>query len=104
MAETVSPMKYWPVIVLAGGVVGAAYVGQYRIEANAQSIEARSGAILDNAKAIVILKDRVIEEGTHTQLELQRLRLQQEAAQRSAEARDATQQRTLEAILQAVKP
>jgi hypothetical protein len=95
--------RWWPILVVVAGGLMTAAVGQYKVDANAQSIEANSEAIENNADHITGLKDRVVEEGTQTQLELQRLRLQQESSQRSAEQRDREQQRTLEAILEAVR-
>ena len=97
-------LKYWPIIsvIVAGLIAGA--VGLDRLDAHGQSLGVTNGKVESNSKAIVGLKDKVVEEGTATQLAIQKLELVQKSAASEAHQRDIAQQRTLDAILQAVKP
>lgn len=89
-------MKYWPLLIVIGMVIGAAYVGQRDIAANAEDI-------LTNVTDIGQLENRVIVEGTSTQLALQALRLKQEAAIKAQQATATRQDDKLDLILRSLQ-
>lgn len=95
MTNTISGtmlIRYWPLLIVMGMVIGAAYVGQRDIAANA-------GDILVNTTDIGELENRVIVEGTSTQLALQALKLKQEAAIKAQQVTAERQDDKLDAIL-----
>ena len=94
MTETTGTaiLKWWPILAVAAVVIGAAFVGQ-------RDIATMAGEIKGNTTAIQELENKVTVEGTTTQLAIQRLKLQQEAATKAQEEAARNQDRKLDQIL-----
>jgi len=89
-------MRYWPIVLLIGMVVGAAYVGKRDIGANA-------GDIKENQLNIEELENRVIVESKTTSLALQELKLKQEAAIKAQNTTARNQGLKLDQIIRSLK-
>lgn len=78
-------LKWWPILMVVGLGIGAFFVDQYRIEANAQSLGSTNLRVDDledadkeMSRSIRGLEDKVKDGDKNVALELQRLRYEQQ--------------------------
>lgn len=79
MAETNGIRAWWPIIVVASGVIASAAVGQSQIGTNKDGIVKLEERIDENGDMIIELQRRADRREGEVALEVQRIQIEQKA-------------------------
>lgn len=70
--------QWWPILVMAAGVIGSASVGQFQIGANAEEIKDNAHLIEENEDAIELIQRQLIQRQGEVEIRTQRIEIEQQ--------------------------
>lgn len=71
-------LRYWPILVVASGLVASGSVSQFQISANAEEIDDLSESVDENEDAIDLIQRQLIQRQGQVEIRTQRIEIEQQ--------------------------